>query len=108
MYEDYRNDIKEDDMTHFDEIVSLHDYEMDNRGNKEQFIERSKNNYTNRCFHQHVFSEDLLIEIFRFFNIDILYSGKDFYNIYIVGIKKPMGLKLFPDGYSHTRVRSIS
>jgi len=85
--EDYNKDVAEDDMTHFDEIVSLHDLKRDSIRNREQFVERSKDNFKNRCFHHHVFSESLLIEIFRFFNINTLYSGKDFNNIYIVGIK---------------------
>jgi len=86
--DDYNKDVAEDDMTHFDEIISLHDLKRDSIRNREQFVERSKDNYKNRCFHHHVFSESLLIEIFRFFNINTLYSGKDFNNIYIVGIKK--------------------
>lgn len=89
LLEDFNKDINEEDLTHFEEIMIFHDLTMDYGINsKEQFIERSKKNYENRCFHHHVFSKSSLVEIYQFFNLNILYCGKDINNIYIIGTKK--------------------
>ncbi len=85
---DYQNDVKEDDLTHLDEILKMHDLEMDKpAGNLEQFRERSLKNFENRALHQHVFDLHVLKEIFSYFKIDILqmYEGRDFV---IIGKKK--------------------
>jgi hypothetical protein len=56
MLEDYARDTGEDDLTHLPEILELHDLELDRpAGSLEQFRERSLNNFSNRCLHQHVF-----------------------------------------------------
>lgn len=59
---DARADMGEDDMTHFDEIVALHDLARDpEAGTPEQFRARSLKNAENRCFHQHVFDTHLVV-----------------------------------------------
>lgn len=73
LLDDYERDVGEDDLTHLPEIVRLHDYKMDYLcGGKENFIRRAKENFKNRCLHQHVFSEESLREIYRYFSIDTL------------------------------------
>lgn len=73
--EDFENNIKEDDLTHLDEILKLHDLALDPpAGTLEQFRERSLKNYQNRALHQHVFDMNLLVEIFNFFNLNILFQ----------------------------------
>jgi len=70
---DYTNDTKEDDMTHFEEILLLHDLKMDPpAGSREQFRERSLKNFENRCFHHHVFNLDVLTEIYDHFNLSVI------------------------------------
>ena len=56
MIDDFRNEIGEDDLTHLDEILALHDFGADSAsGTMESFKERSLNNLVNRCLHHHVF-----------------------------------------------------
>ncbi|MDE3253012.1 MAG: methyltransferase domain-containing protein [Bacteroidota bacterium] len=90
LLEDYRNQVGEDDLTHLNEIIEKHDLKMDiPAGTKESFTERSRNNFQNRCLHQHVFDFSLLAEIFDFLQIEII--RKDFikpYHQVILGRKK--------------------
>ncbi|HZD46033.1 MAG TPA: methyltransferase domain-containing protein, partial [Acidobacteriaceae bacterium] len=53
--------IEEDDLTHLEEIVALHDLDRDKpAGSHEEFRERCQRNEEVRCMHHHVFSLDLL------------------------------------------------
>lgn len=73
MLEDYKRDIGEDDLTHLPEIAALHDYDMDPPcGGRENFLRRSKENFKNRCLHQHVFSEETLRGIYDHFQVEVL------------------------------------
>lgn len=57
MVDDYERNTGEDDMTHYDEIVALHDRSMDlYAGDLEFFRRRSEQNFNNRCLHHHVFN----------------------------------------------------
>ena len=85
---DFQNDIKEDDMTHLDEILKLHDLKMDKpAGDLEQFKKRSLKNFENRALHQHVYDVALLKEIFNFFKLEILQTNEGLDHI-ILGKKK--------------------
>jgi len=73
LLEDYQQGTTEHDMTHLEEILSLHDLSMDPpAGNPDQFKKRSLDNYTNRCLHQHVFDLNLLEEVFKYFKLKII------------------------------------
>ncbi len=88
LMEDFKSDINEDDLTHLGEILELHDLKMDKRaGSFEQFKKRSLKNIENRALHHHIFSIDVLKEIFTFFKLEVLFSyeGTDFI---IIGKKK--------------------
>ncbi|OAV71621.1 hypothetical protein Barb4_00544 [Bacteroidales bacterium Barb4] len=88
LLEDYHANVDEKDMNHLDEILTYHDIKRDRgAGNAEQFLNRSKDNYKNRCLHHHVFSASVLIEVYKFFNLKIIYCGEDWSSIYIIGIK---------------------
>jgi len=70
MFEDYARDVGEDDTTHIDEVLQLHDLDLDGNLKKHTFEElqaRSINNLSNRCLHHHVFdqfnSKDLLEKV---------------------------------------------
>jgi SAM-dependent methyltransferase len=70
---DFENDTSEEDLTHLDEILALHDISMDPKsGDFENFRKRSINNIDNRCLHHHVFDIDLIKQICVYFNIEIL------------------------------------
>lgn len=73
LIQDYKNDIDEGDLTHLDEILSLHDLELDpEAGTHAQFAKRAKNNYDNRCLHHHVFDSSLAFHLFDYMQLNIL------------------------------------
>ncbi len=81
LLDDYQHNIKEDDLTHLNEIVALHDLTMDPpAGNIDQFRARSLKNFENRALHQHVFDISTLKEIFSYFKLEILltHAGRDY------------------------------
>jgi SAM-dependent methyltransferase len=56
MFEDFRQDTQEDDLTHLPEILEKHDLSMDPlAGSADEFRRRSLDNFSNRCLHHHVF-----------------------------------------------------
>ncbi|MGI8771694.1 MAG: methyltransferase domain-containing protein [Acidobacteriaceae bacterium] len=74
LQQDLENDVQDDDRTHLDEILSLHDLELDKpAGSKEHFRERSLRNIENRCLHHHVFSPRLLHQVLRSSGFDVMY-----------------------------------
>lgn len=78
--EDYKNDIGEDDMTHYKEIIDLHDISKDPPAiNFENFKERSKQNFNNRCFHHHVFSKELILKILNYSGFELIDFNCDNY-----------------------------
>lgn len=61
LIEDFENDVGENDQTHLDEILLLHDLSRDPAaGDRESFRVRSLNNFHNRTLHHHVFDQELL------------------------------------------------
>jgi SAM-dependent methyltransferase len=60
MLDDYVKDTQENDATHLQEVLELHDLDMDGtlkRHSFEELRERSINNLSNRALHHHVFDE---------------------------------------------------
>jgi SAM-dependent methyltransferase len=85
---DYQNEIKENDLTHLEEILTLHDLKLDPpAGTIEQFTKRSLNNYENRSLHHHVFDLNVLIKIYEYFNLSIIKSIKRDTDYVIIGQK---------------------
>jgi len=73
LIEDFEKNIREDDLTHLQEILDLHDLNLDpSAGDFESFRKRSMNNYENRCLHHHVFNTELVVEVFNYFNLQII------------------------------------
>lgn len=89
--EDYNNMTQENDTTHLQEILLLHDLSFDPYAmyNYESFKNRCERNYEFRCLHHHVFNQNLLTEVFNFLDIEILaqYSIPMIHQV-IVGRKK--------------------
>ncbi len=58
---DFRADVAEDDLTHLNEILALHDLGRDpHAGSREEFRARAGRNAENRCLHHHVFDLALM------------------------------------------------
>lgn len=73
IHKDYEINVLEDDMTHYEEIMEKHDLRMDPAaGSLEKFVQRSRDNYRNRCFYQHVYNWKLLEDIAGFFQLRIV------------------------------------
>lgn len=73
LVDDFKNDTEEKDLTHYKEILELHDLNRDPAaGTKKQFEERSLDNHKNRCLHHHVFDFELLKKIYRHYDIKII------------------------------------
>ena len=87
---DFETNMQEDDLTHLDEILELHDYSHTPEiKDREFYYNRSLKNFENRCLHHHVFDEQLLRQVFQFFNIEFLYT--DFappFHLIMMGMKK--------------------
>jgi SAM-dependent methyltransferase len=70
---DYANNTQETDLSHLDEILALHDLDMDPpAGTIEQFRARSLDNFHNRCLHHHVFDSKLVIDLFDHLNVQLI------------------------------------
>ena len=71
--EDFKKNIGEDDLTHLEEILKLHDLGKDpDTGNFELLKKRSLDNFNNRCLHQHVFDTNLALMILDYLGLKIL------------------------------------
>ena len=81
LVEDFESHVDEHDLTHLNEIISLHDIIKDKGVNDvNQLKERSLLNYENRCLHHHVFNAELLKKIFTYIGMKIIFT--DFYKPY--------------------------
>lgn len=61
---DYTYNVTEEDLTHMEEILKLHDLKLDpEAGSPEEFLERSRKNFINRCFHHHVFTSISVLKL---------------------------------------------
>lgn len=59
--QDYLNNTSEDDNTHFEEVIQLHDLRKDSTVNSfEEHQSRTLDNFTTRICHHHTFDENLL------------------------------------------------
>ena len=64
LIKDYENNTREDDSTHFEEVIALHDISKDDGiGDMESLKARTADNFNNRCVHQHVFNTPLVIKL---------------------------------------------
>lgn len=69
---DYNNNIQEDDKTHFEEVIQLHDISMDQGvDNIESLKMRTWDNYENRFIHHHVFNTPLIVKIADHLNFKV-------------------------------------
>lgn len=83
LLEDFNRGIGEDDLTHLDEILTLHDLSMDPpAGDLEHFTQRSLRNFENRTLHHHVFDVPLIEQILDYVGfemVDMTITKNDFF-----------------------------
>jgi SAM-dependent methyltransferase len=73
MVHDFDIQTGEDDMTHLEEILSLHDRSIDSgAGNFQIFPDRSMRNFENRCLHHHVFDTHLAVAMVDHMGLQLL------------------------------------
>jgi SAM-dependent methyltransferase len=76
MVSDYRAGMGEDDNTHFDDAIELHDIALDpGIESYEALVERTRNNFTNRCVHHHIFNTPLLVQLVDYTRFQVLKVG---------------------------------
>jgi len=86
---DLEANIGENDLTHLDEILELHDLFLDPKaGSFASFKERAMNNHENRALHHHVFDMNLLTELCAHFNVEILLKETTITDHFILGCKR--------------------
>jgi SAM-dependent methyltransferase len=89
LLEDYHGNVGEDDLTHLEEILQLHDLSMDPpAGDRDSFRKRSQDNFNNRTLHHHVFDADLIHEIFEHVGLDMIAQQKTDTDFIALGMKR--------------------
>ena len=89
LVEDFENDTTEHDLTHLDEILSLHDLSMDPpAGNLEQFRARSMDNFNNRTLHHHVFDLHVMQNMLAYAGFEVLETAETRTDLFALA-KKP-------------------
>jgi len=89
LLDDYKKNVGEDDMTHLNEILELHDLALDPpAGTPKQFKARSLKNIENRCLHHHVFDNFTLKSVFEHFGLLVIYSSNTNDDYIMGGLKK--------------------
>lgn len=89
LIDDFNRATTEDDLTHLDEILALHDLALDPQaGTLREFDERSRRNHENRALHHHVFDLPLLTQIYDHFALEVLVTSTTLTDYYIIGRKK--------------------
>ncbi len=76
--EDFKNNTSEKDLSHLDEILSLHDFSRDSGiQDLDSFKERSLNNFENRALHHHVYDLKLLNQMIEFLGKEVIYENEN-------------------------------
>jgi SAM-dependent methyltransferase len=90
LLDDFAHDVGEDDLTHLDEILALHDLSMDPpAGDLEHFRQRSLKNFENRTLHHHVFDVQLIEKMLDHVGFDILDLTTTKTDFYALATKTP-------------------
>ncbi len=66
LIEDLKNNIDESDSTHFEEIVNMHDLDLDSIKSKQELKKRILDNFTFRSAHHHVFDFNLIDQMLKY------------------------------------------
>ena len=72
--DDFAADMTEDDETHLQEILDLHDLSRDaGAGSRDAFVARAKDNIEHRSLHHHVFDTELVLKVVDQAGLRMLY-----------------------------------
>lgn len=106
LIQDFEQQINEEDATHLEEILKLHDLSMDpEAGDFEAFEQRSKKNLENRCLHHHVFDTQLAVEVIHHMGLQILaVETSRPYHILVVAQKPIQGQKPRNDDFRSNQI----
>jgi len=75
LIEDYNNNTTEEDSTHFEEVIALHDFKHDAFvQTKEDLIKRTRLNIKNRAVHHHVFDLELVKELLIYCGFEMIHQ----------------------------------
>jgi ubiquinone/menaquinone biosynthesis C-methylase UbiE len=89
LLEDLINQTTEKDLTHLDEILSLHDLRMDPlAGNLEQFKQRSLDNFNNRTLHHHVFDFPLIKQMLEYAGFEVISMASSETDYFALAVSK--------------------
>jgi predicted SAM-dependent methyltransferase len=83
---DFEKGTDENDTTHFNEVIGLHKIEKDGGlKTQQQLIERTNNNFINRCVHHHVFNFALIKQMLNYsgFSVELQQWAAPFHLITI-------------------------
>lgn len=73
LIDDYKKNITENDTTHFEEVIQLHDISLDAGVSDIDYLkQRTLDNFNNRCVHQHVFNTPLAVRLADYMNFTII------------------------------------
>lgn len=89
LIDDQQRNMGEDDLTHLDEILALHDMKMDpEAGDRATFKARAICNLENRCLHHHVFDTRLAVAMVDHMKFQILAAEAwDPFHIFVIAQK---------------------
>lgn len=77
LLDDFNKKTGEDDLTHFEEIMALHDLARDPpAGSIEQFRRRSADNFVNRTLHHHVFDWSTILPLLAQAGFDVVRTSE--------------------------------
>lgn len=72
LIQDFERGTTEEDLSHLQEILALHDLERDPKaGDFQAFSKRSEENFINRCLHHHVFDTKLVVNVVHHMKLQI-------------------------------------
>lgn len=73
LIDDFIGNMQEDDLTHLEEILSLHDLSRDPwAGTFDNFRLRANDNFNNRSLHHHIFHPNMLAGLMDYLQMDVL------------------------------------
>jgi len=86
LIEDYNNDVQEDDNTHFNEVIDLHDMDLDKAlGSRDILKERTIQNLSYRAVHHHVFNFELIKDLLSYTGFDVEFQ-QNFHPFHLITI----------------------
>jgi len=94
---DFDNHTDEEDLTHLEEILQLHDLQRDpDVGSAKAFEQRSRDNFNNRCLHHHVFDNELVVQLLSHMKMQI-HALENVLPLHIIAVARKVADGKTPD-----------